>query len=102
MAANEKENTEAEDCGGSDEDNGVQPTITYTSATDLSLDIVDPVSIDIQGLSVSVESAGSFFGGLLHKRARYALGTEHKVILSQIYARISAGSLTCLLGGSGR
>jgi ABC-type glutathione transport system ATPase component len=88
--------------------NGIRPVVTNASAAShgenaISLREVDPVSVRLEGLSVTVDQSPNFFRRVFGKNAgaRDGLESHVKTILDNISVELSSGSLTAIIGGSG-
>ncbi|KAF2687979.1 ABC transporter-like protein [Lentithecium fluviatile CBS 122367] len=86
----------------------IRPVVTNTSVVShvehaISLQEVDPVSVRLEGLSVSVDQSPNFFARLFSKNvgARDGDASHVKSILDDISAEMQSGSLTAIIGGSG-
>ena len=86
----------------------IRPEVTNASTAShgenaISLREVDPVSVRIEGLSVTVDQSPNVFGRAFAKNASARDGTNShvKTILDNISAEMSSGSLTAIIGGSG-
>jgi ABC-type multidrug transport system ATPase subunit len=67
----------------------------------ISLHEVDPVSVRLEHLSVSVDESPNAFARTFSKK-KVATGQSHvKTILDDISANLSSGTLTAIIGGSG-
>lgn len=91
------------------EDAALRPTVTSSSVVShagnaMSLREVDPVSLRIEHLSVSVDESPNFLAKFLSKKnaaANSASGGHVKKILDDVSADMPSGSLTAIIGGSG-
>lgn len=92
------------------EDAALRPTITSSSVVShagnaMSLREVDPVSLRIEHLSVSVDESPNFLAKFLSKKNAAAnsasSGGHVKKILDDVSADMPSGSLTAIVGGSG-
>jgi ABC-type multidrug transport system ATPase subunit len=87
--------------------NGIGAVVTNASATShgenaISLREVNPVSVRLEGLSVTVDQSPNVFGRVFAKNAGARDSESHvKTILDNISAEMSSGSLTAIIGGSG-
>ena len=77
-------------------------TTSHGSASNLSFDIVDPVEVRLNDLSVSIETGQNIWTSWLPLKMRSPSKTNRKSILTNIDAEIPSGSLTVILGSSGR
>jgi ABC-type glutathione transport system ATPase component len=86
-------------------EDGIRPVTTAASSEEhaISLQEVDPVSVQLEHLSVSVDQSPNLFARLFSKDAgaRDAEKSHVKTILDDISAEMSSGSLTAIIGGSG-
>ncbi|KAF2640204.1 ABC transporter-like protein [Massarina eburnea CBS 473.64] len=89
-------------------DDMIQPIATNASAIShaengISLREVDPVSVRIEHLSVSVDESPGVLAKILARNATSRDATEShvKTILDDISAEMPTGSLTAIIGGSG-
>jgi ABC-type multidrug transport system ATPase subunit len=64
----------------------------------ISLHAVEPVSIRLEHLTVSVDEAPNAFAGMFSKKKA---PQSHKTILDDISAEMPSGTLTAIIGGSG-
>lgn len=79
---------------------------THASATShvenaISLREVDPVSVQLEHLSVTVDESPSALAKLFQKNAKAQVGRHSKKILDDISAQCKSGTLTAIIGGSG-
>ncbi|KAL5376837.1 hypothetical protein PMIN06_006870 [Paraphaeosphaeria minitans] len=84
----------------------IRPTRTHTSATShvenaISLREVDPVSVQLQHLSVTVDESPSALAKLFQNSAKAPVSGHEKKILDDISAECKSGTLTAIIGGSG-
>lgn len=86
----------------------IQPVATNALVTShgehaISLREVDPVSVRLERLSVSVDQSPNLFTQLFSKNAstRDPNGSHVKKILDDISAECKSGTLTAIIGGSG-
>ena len=78
------------------------PVASHTTTDDLTLDVVDPVELRIENLSVSIDAEPPpWYHQFLPKKVTQSQ-TARKAILNGVDASIPSGSLTVILGGSGR
>ncbi|KAH8725542.1 ABC transporter-like protein [Phaeosphaeriaceae sp. PMI808] len=68
----------------------------------ISLHAVEPVSVRLEHLSVSVDEAPNALARIFSKKKEESLGNNHvKTILDDISAEMPSGTLTAIIGGSG-
>ncbi|KAF2445524.1 P-loop containing nucleoside triphosphate hydrolase protein [Karstenula rhodostoma CBS 690.94] len=84
----------------------IRPSPTHASATShvenaISLREVDPVSVHLEHLSVTVDESPSALAKLFQKSAKAPVGGHSKKILDDISADCKTGTLTAIIGGSG-
>lgn len=91
-----------------DTTDAIQPVATNTSAAShgehaISLQAVDPVSVRLDGLSVTVDQSPNIFARTFAKNlgARDAKESHVTTILDDISADMASGTLTAIIGGSG-
>jgi ABC-type multidrug transport system ATPase subunit len=80
------------------------PVSTKTSHNDsngISLREVDPVSVRLEHLSVSVDESPNAFARAFSKKKSSPSHTHVKTILDNVSADMPSGSLTAIIGGSG-
>ncbi|KAF1963513.1 ABC transporter-like protein [Byssothecium circinans] len=89
-------------------DDSIRPAATNASVSSqpenaISLQEVDPISVRIEHLSVSVDQSPNLLGKIFTKSASARDATESyvRMILDDISAEIPSGSLTAIIGGSG-
>jgi ABC-type multidrug transport system ATPase subunit len=85
---------------------GIRHLPTHASTTSqventISLREVDPVSVRLERLSVTVDESPSALRRLFQKRTNAQVGGHSKKILDDISAECKSGTLTAIIGGSG-
>lgn len=83
------------------QDDSLESTISAVSTNNLSFDVVDPVHVRIEDLSVSIETVQTLRNRIVPAKWRDSARVDQKAILNSVDAQLPAGSLTVILGGSG-
>ncbi|KAH7091129.1 ABC transporter-like protein [Paraphoma chrysanthemicola] len=77
------------------------PTNESHHDNNISLHAVEPVSVRLEHLSVSVDEAPNALGGLFAKKQDAPNRSHVKTILDDVSAEMPSGTLTAIIGGSG-
>ena len=98
MASKETEGPDTDPTG---RDEQIARTISHASGNELSFDVVDPVEVQLNALAVSVDTQQPPWSNYVPKR----FAPKHagqRSLLKDVNATIPSGSLTVILGSSGR
>lgn len=98
MAAEKAEEPDTGPTGG---DQQITRTISHASGNELSFDVVDPVEVQLNDLSVSVDTQQPLWSNYVPKRFVPKHGGQ-KSLLKDVNVTLPSGSLTVILGSSGR
>lgn len=77
------------------------PTSTSQQANAISLHAVEPVSVRLEHLTVSVDDAPNALVALVSKKKKSTDRDHVKTILDDVSAEMPSGTLTAIIGGSG-
>ncbi|KAH7081670.1 ABC transporter-like protein [Paraphoma chrysanthemicola] len=77
------------------------PTNESHHDNNISLHAVEPVSVRLEHLSVSVDESPNALGGLFAKKKDAPNRSHVKTILDDVSAEMPSGTLTAIIGGSG-
>lgn len=101
--AHETKGVTTDSVAGADEIRPIRTNATTTSHAQnaISLQEVDPVSVRIEHLTVSVDESPNGIANWLKPGAKAQPGTHTKKILDDISAECKSGTVTAIIGGSG-